>query len=346
MKKSVFIVISVLFIGLLTLFVFNKSQVTVVNPLFVSNENLKPIDINAISSNVNLNDISKALPDSLKHTSLKGTEIDGIYPVDKDGNLLFSKSIKHRFEYFLSLMGEFDLDHVMELIRSDITSNLNSPAQEQALKLFDDYVAYKYALSELEESLSKPQRYEINDIAYMRNKLQQMRDVRREYLPLEVVDEFFGFDEMYDDFMLTGLEIKNNQQLSLAEKQQQLKDLEQSLPQDVQAMRDETQRISQVFLLSNTIIENGGSDQDVYKLNEQEFGQEAALRLKALNEKRTIWQQRVDDYLNKKKEIMLDENLTDEEKIKQIMILKQSSFEQSEWNKLMAYELMQEQPNG
>ncbi len=32
-----------------------------------------------------------------ENSSLKGTEIDGMYPVDADGKLIFSKSIKYRF---------------------------------------------------------------------------------------------------------------------------------------------------------------------------------------------------------------------------------------------------------
>lgn len=286
---------------------------------------------------------SNVLPEHLKNTSLKGTSIDGLYPVDNQGNLLLSKDIKNRFEYFLSTMGEFEIAQVMDMIKEDIALNLVSPAKEQALKLFDDYIAYKYALADLEASLDTPEDYEIHDIERMRSQLQQMRNVRREYLSSDAVDAFFGFDEMYDDFMLARLEVQNNQQLSAQEKQQQLDGLEDSLPQDVKIMREETQRISQVFLLTEEVKKQGGTEQDVYDINEQEFGQEAAQRLQVLEQQRQQWQNRVNRFMVKKHSIEQDENLSDAEKSRAIENTRSTMFEQTEYTKLSAYELMYEE---
>jgi lipase chaperone LimK len=283
---------------------------------------------------------SQELPEKLKQTSLKGTTIDGLYPVDAQGNLLLSKDIKNRFEYFLSTMGEFELEQVLDMIKEDIALNLNSPAKEQALKLFDDYVAYKYALSDLEASLSAPQDYEVNDIERMRSQLQKMRDVRREYLDVEAVNAFFGFDEIYDDFMLASLEIKNNLQLTDTERSEQLLGLEQGLPQDVQQMRNETQRVSQVFSLTENIRKDGGTNEAIYTINEQEFGQEAAEKLQVLNQQRNQWQSRVNIFINKKQSIEKDELLNDAEKESAISDIRSSLFEQAEIRKLSAYELM------
>jgi len=342
--KAEFILIGI-GVGLLVLFVVQQQS-----PLVVSNSELSATDsaadhqkaglLNEHSSKKMMN---QELPVTLKNTSLKGTKIDGIYPVDAQGNLLISKDIKQRFEYFLSTMGEFELEHVLNMIKDDISDNLNSPAKEQALKLFDDYVAYKFALSELEASLNQAQDYEMNDVSRMRFQLEQMRDVRREYLGIEAVDAFFGFDEMYDDFMLASLEVKNNRQLTAKERQEQLKSLEQSLPQDVQEMRNETQRVSQVFLQTEQMKKEGGSDDEIYALNEQEFGQEAAQRLQELNQQRNKWQSRVDGYLQQKSAILSDESMTDKEQKDAVNTLKASGFESSEFTKLSAYELMHEE---
>jgi lipase chaperone LimK len=345
MRKTVFI--SFLIISSITLliaFILPTTKTHIINPLNthelnnLQGKNRDSQLIASIGSKVN-----NQLPDDLIATSLKGTEIDGLYPVDQDGNLLFSKSIKNRFEYFLSLMGEFELEQVLQMIKDDIALNLTSPAKEQALKLFDDYVAYKYALAELEASLSAAQGYEKNDIQRIRYQLQKMRDVRREYLPIDAVDAFFGFDEMYDDFMISSLEIKNNQQLTEPEKQQQLIGLENNLPQDVQTMRDETQRVSQVFLITEEIIKSGGSDQDVFEVNQREFGQEAALRLQVLNEQRNQWQSRVDNYVGEKQAIESNDQLTQEQIEVEVKLLKEAQFESTELNKLSAYEIIKKE---
>jgi lipase chaperone LimK len=348
MKKSVLTKLSIISaVILLIAFIMSNISTKIINPLTVPDtQNFFDKSSDLLTIPMIVSKMSNQLPDDLLETSLKGTEIDGLYPVDQDGNLLFSKSIKHRFEYFLSLMGEFDLDQVLQMIKDDINLNLTSPAKEQALKLFDDYVAYKYALTELEASLAAAEGYELNDIERIRAQLQQMRDVRREYLPIDAVDAFFGFDEMYDDFMLTSLEIKNNQQLTESEKQKQLTGLENNLPQDVQAMRDETQRISQVFLITEEIKNAGGTDEDVFAINEQEFGQEAALRLQALNQQRSEWQSRVDNYVRSKQAIENNSTLTQEQIDEQVEQLKEIQFDLSELNKLSAYELMKRQSSG
>ena len=273
-------------------------------------------------------------------TSLKGTDIDGMYPVDSDGNLLFSAAIKHRFEYFLSTMGEFPLDDVLQMVKGDIEANLTSPAKEQALKLFDDYIAYKYALVELEKTFEPSQHYEVSNIERFRHQLEQLRNKRREHLDSEAADAFFGFDELYDDFMLSQLEIQNNSQLTPSEKQQQIQALQQGLPEDVRQMREETERISKVFELTQEMKEEGASESQVFDYNSQQFGQEAAQRLQALDENRQAWQQKVDNYLLEKSQILKDDLLSHEEQIQEIKRLANERFTSLELKRLPAFEVM------
>tara|TARA_B100001063_G_scaffold157204_1_gene146640 strand:+ start:2359 stop:3393 length:1035 start_codon:yes stop_codon:yes gene_type:complete len=286
---------------------------------------------------------SNQLPDFLQGTSLKGTAIDGLYPVDENGNLLLSGSIKHRFEYFLSTMGEFSLEQVQAMIRDDITLNLEEPARSQALQLFEDYVGYKYALSDLEQSLQAPQPYEINDIERMRLQLQQLRDKRREYFNQETVDAFFGFDELYDDFMLNRLDIQSNSQLTAEEKSEQISSLEQSLPAEVRSMRDETQRISQVFELTNQMRDEGASDSEIFERNSQEFGQAAAERLQQLDNQRQAFAQKAEGFIARKQLILANDSLTDTEKQTQIDEAL-TAFDDNEKRRLKALELMQLEP--
>ena len=321
---------------LLGLWVLSPSQSLVDNNL-----NLKTALREPVTTSTSATRVSKVVMNpALKNSSLKGTDIDGMYPVDESGNLLFSKSIKYRFEYFLSTLGEFPLEQVLQMVRDDIQLNLQDPARQQALDLFDDYIAYKYALAELEGSFEAGASYESQDIQKLRFQLQQLRDKRREYLPSEAVDAFFGFDELYDDFVLTSLEIKHSQQLTAQEKQQQLKSLEQSLPSEVQEMRDETTRISHVFKLTQEMKEQGASMEDIFDYNSQEFGQQAAERLQVLDENRQAWQVKVQNYLADKQAILAQEELSEVEKAEKINVLKSGQFSQQEQARLPAFELM------
>ena len=283
--------------------------------------------------------MNNQLPGFLQGSSLKGTSIDGLYPVDEHGNLLLSAAIKHRFEYFLSTMGEFSLEEVQKMIRDDIELNLEEPARSQALQLFDDYLGYKYALSELEQSLQAPQEYEMNDIQRMRLQLQQLRDKRREYFNQDAVDAFFGFDELYDDFMLNRLEIQSSSQLTAQEKAEQIRSLEQNLPEEVRTMRDDTQRASQVFEVTNDMREQGATDEEIFQHNSQAFGQEAAQRLQQLDRQRKVFQQQADQFFTQKQTILADDTLTETEQQQQINQALEG-FDENQRRRLKALELM------
>ena len=273
-------------------------------------------------------------------TSLKGTDKDGAYPTDDQGNLLMSAAIKERFEYFLSTLGEFPLESVLQMVRDDIELSLQSPAKEQALKLFDDYIAYKYSLAELEKSMDAAQNYEINDIERFRMQLERLRDKRREYLAQDTVDAFFGFDEMYDDFMLARLEIQNSSQLTKQEKLEQIKSLEDSLPEAVKDMRDDSQKVSQAFKVSESMREEGANDEEVFDYNSQQFGQEAAVKLQDLNDQRAAWKSRVENYLQKKSNIEMNENLDSQQQQESIAELREQHFSETEIKRLPAFEII------
>lgn len=278
-----------------------------------------------------------------QNTSLTGTDKDGAYPLDDEGNLIISHAIKERFEYFLSTMGEFPLEAVLAMVKDDIQLSLPSPAKEQALQLFEDYIAYKYALAELEKSLEVARDYEVNDIERFRYQLDQLRNKRREYMSNETVDAFFGFDEMYDDFMLARLEVQNNRQLSKQEKSEQLQALEASLPPDVQDMRDQSTRISDAFAVSETMREQGASDSEVFEYRSQMFSQEAAQNLQALDQQRSEWKARVQRYLQLKADIKMDLGLAQEEQQSAILELQQQRFNETELKRLPAYEIIYSQ---
>ncbi|MCP5350945.1 MAG: lipase secretion chaperone [Oceanospirillaceae bacterium] len=287
-------------------------------------------------------DASQSLQDGLhdaaarEKTSLKGTDIDGAYPVGPDGHLLLNVSIKERFEYFLSTLGEFSLDEVLAMVRDDISRELQEPARSEALKLFEDYIAYKRSLVELEKQLGSAASFEQYDMSNMRLRLDQLRNKRREYLSAEAADAFFGFDETYDDFMLGKLDIMNNPQLTADEKAAQISMLENQLPAQLQDMRSETERISQVFAQTEKMKQQGATAEEVYAQNSAAFGSEAAARIATLENQRAQWQQRIDTYLAAKKAVQ-DSQRSETQKQQAIEQLR-AAFTPQEQLRLAAYE--------
>lgn len=274
--------------------------------------------------------------------SLKGTDTDGAYPVDEQGQLIMSDRIRHRFEYFLSTLGELELAEVIKLIEEDIRQQLDEPAESQALQLLENYIEYKKALIALEQASEAPAMYEIQDIEAMRQRLQNMQAVRRQYLSDEAVNAFFGFDESYDEYMLSRLQILNNTQLTQQQKQAQIDSLKNSLPQEVRQLHKETQHISEVYKQTQAYKDQGMSDAAIFDYHQQEFGQEAAIRLQQVEEKRSQFIDRVNHYLSQRSTIINDEEMSPSDKEASIQELK-NEFSESEQIRLRAYELMTDQ---
>ncbi len=273
--------------------------------------------------------------------SLKGTDIDGAYPVGEHGRLLAHISIRERFEYFLSLSGEFTFEEIMALIRSDINKQLTSPAKEEALALLDSYIAYKYALKNLAEILGAEGGLDGKiDLTMYRAQLEQLRDVRRNYFNVDVTEAFFGFDETYDDFTLDSLTIKHDSSLTAEEKDAQLLSLEENLPQDVLQVRSETQKITKAGQVIKKMKQEGASEEAVFNYNSQQFGQEAAERLQSASRERQALHNRVDTFLSQKAAIQADQSLNLASQKTQIESLKQASFSTLEQLRLPAFELM------
>lgn len=336
--RTLFIVVPILIASWFLIPMFQGPDVILDTPARVVEKSI--INSPEIISNKSPTQSQKSIVKDKQQTSLKGTDKDGAYPVDDEGNLLMSAAIKERFEYFLSTLGEFPLESVFKMVRDDIALSLESPAKEQALKLFDDYIAYKYSLAELEKSMDAAQNYEVNDIERFRLQLDHLRDKRREYLAQDTVDAFFGFDEMYDDFMLARLEIQNSGQLTKQEKSEQIKSLEDSLPETVRNMRDDSQKVSAAFKVSESMREEGADDDEVFEYNSQQFGQEAAVKLQHLNDQRSAWKARVENYLQKKIDIEMNNNLADADKQESIEELRRQGFSEKELQRLPAFEII------
>lgn len=292
------------------------------------------IALRMASASQGLNPINN--PQMRDKISLKGTQIDGAYPVAGDGHLLLHVSIKERFEYFLSILGEFTLDDVLTMVREDINQELTEPARSEALALFEDYIAYKRSLVELEKQLGSAASFEQYDMSNMRLRLDQLRNKRREYLSGDAVDAFFGFDETYDDFMLGKLEVINNPQLTAEEKTAQISMLENQLPAELQSMRAETERISQIFAQTDKMKQQGASAEQVFAKNAQEFGPQAAERIAALEVQRGQWQQRIAAYLAAKQ--ALESSDKSESQKQQALSVLKASFSEQEQLRLTAYE--------
>ena len=106
----------------------------------------------------------------------------------------------------------------------------------------------------------------------------------------------FAAEIQYDNFMLEHLTIQQNEDLTDAEKLQQVEVLEASLPEDVRAGRESAMAPAKVYEQAQQMKADGQSDADIYQMRSETLGEEAATALAQLDQQRDQWQQRLNSF--------------------------------------------------
>ena len=103
--------------------------------------------------------------------SWRGTVPDGALREDEHGNLIVSEEVRRRFDYFLSALGEEELNVLRSRVAAHLQAALSATAARQAWALFERYIGYRSALRELDEH--------DGSVAGMRQSLEERRALRR-----------------------------------------------------------------------------------------------------------------------------------------------------------------------
>ena len=160
--------------------------------------------------------------------SWRGTVPDGELRADANGDLVVSEGVRWRFDYFLSALGEEDLNVLRARVAAHLDEVLPPRAARQAWALFEQYVGYRAALRGLEEPGREP--------AALRRSLEERQALRAQWFDATAREAFFGFRDRYDRFALARRDILDDESLNAEQKAARLAELEASLPEDLRAM--------------------------------------------------------------------------------------------------------------
>lgn len=263
--------------------------------------------------------------------SFVGTQVDGEFHVDAAGNLLISDDIRRIFDYFLSAIGEETIQASVKRLQGYITSQLQSPAREQALALLDQYLDYKKQLVQLERDL--PQ---LASLDAMQQREQAVQALRASIFTAEVHQAFFSGEESYNQFTLQRLAIRHDQRLNDQQKAEALDQLRANLPEQLQ---DAVIPQMQTELRQQTIAlqAQGGSAEQIQQLRLQLVGAEATVRLNELDQRRQQWNTRLSDYRQEKARIEAS-GLSDSDKESALQEVAEERFNEQERLRLAAAE--------
>lgn len=265
--------------------------------------------------------------------SFRGTEVDGQWCLDEQGNLMVTQDARRIFDYFLAATGEEPLERILQRIRRHIESSLQEPAAGQAQSLLADYIELLQKMSDFTESVGFDDHPD--DLA---QRLQRLMEVRRSYLTPEVADAFFGDEETYDRFTINQMRIEQDDQLDAQEKQLRQDELLSQLPDDMRNAIQSSQTAVHLQAQTRHWEARGGSVEELRQIRTELVGAEAADRLSKLDSKRQQWDRRMDDWFEVRQTLMEDTRMDESDREQTLARLRTEHFSEQEIRRVEALE--------
>ncbi|MBN9684116.1 MULTISPECIES: lipase secretion chaperone [unclassified Corallococcus] len=226
--------------------------------------------------------------------SLKDTEEDGAVLVDASGHLVPNADLRRFFNYYLSATGEEPASLIRERILTALRAKkLPAAAMDEAVQVLDDYLAYLDAARGLASKGSAA----MPDTA---ERLESLRKLRREHLGPGVADGLFGQEEAVDAVAVERLKLMKDASLTKEEREQRMAALEERLPPEVRASREEAVRPLRQQAVEQELLAAGATAEDLHQHRLSTVGPEATERLEALDAERAQWKQRLADFRAKR----------------------------------------------
>lgn len=229
---------------------------------------------------------------------LKGTDINGILIEDSDGNLIKNKGLKRLIKHFQLLLAEgYTQTEVKDLLSVYFDEQVSEEAALQAKEFSQRYFQYQDQI----KTLGEENNYSNNGLDYqlevVLDIVEQRQELRRSYFTEEELETYFKDLEAYEAHQIEAHKILKNSNLDQEEKQFLVKELDSTLPLNIQQARIRTFATNHIATFQSDSIES--SDRKTYLAEKytNHFGEEAAERLLAQQQESLIWNEKRKHYL-------------------------------------------------
>lgn len=257
---------------------------------------------------------------------LQGLEPDIRLSTDAEGNLVPTRDLRVLLDFYLANIDQEPLATALARIRAALSQRLKEPAMSQALSLLERYVGYRIALDHLQHELASGVTKTGFDVNVLLQRQEQLERVQHEYFDRDEKTAFFREETELDSYTLAKLAIEQNSSLTDSEKQQQIAQLTQQLPETIRVARKRAVIHGDLFQKVEAMKADNASDADLYQLRAKELGEDAAVKLAQLDQQQQQWQQRLSDYQQQKSRI-LEAGLSESDQIIAVTRLRERLFE-------------------
>ena len=127
------------------------------------------------------------------------------------------------------------------------------------------------------------------------------------------------------------------------QKQQRLTQLLSEQPSELQEQIKLINQYQELTQLTEEWSNRKGTQQELRELRVNAVGLEATNRLEALDQENLQWNNKIDQYINKRNEVLNNNALSQQEKQQQLNKIKQQNFNAQELIRVDTYETMHDQ---
>lgn len=343
-KNLIGIVLFCVFGALITTIVSNQSTPTVTighvdlsypKTLSSKEKSVSPeamLDIiNKDISDKDIKSLINTLPSSLSDAS-PPSKLD----VDAEGNLIINMKIKHLFEFYLTAIGEENLDIIILRIKESLKSQLKDQSLITANEILEGYLQYRNNIANIKNQYTESHDSEEFSMTLIKNMKDEIIQSRSAFLSQEVSEVFFTHEDEYDIYMMSRIEIGGNSNYSAEYKLELIQDLEDQAPSWITSASKRSNIVAINRLNELNLIKEGASESDIYDYRVSTFGQEIADKKNELDIKRNNWKNKINLHKKSVQRIMESDQYTESEKSTLINNLRDDNFQGSEKRRAIA----------
>ena len=264
--------------------------------------NTSPITANATP-------LPTSLPTSLPK-SLQGTQVDGEIIIDENKQLVVTAGLRRLFDYFLSAQGEEPLSQIEQRVIAYIREHTPEPAASQAVNIFQNYLTYLTAVSQLDKPKAQPNpNVSALDLSAIKNQLRAVQQLQARYFDAKTREAFFGDEQALNDYNMTVVEANQNAQLSNDQRQAIIDKAQTAYIASVndpnlQTKLTQQRNIDKLLAQTQQMQQQGATQSQINAMRSQYVSPEAVKRLEQLDQSEAQFAQRVATYQTQSNQIL------------------------------------------
>ena len=275
-----------------------------------------------------------ALQGRLQSSSLRGALPDGAIPLDPHGRVDPDPSLLRRFDWYLSLDGEFRTDEIRTVLLAAVRDEHGADVASEVALWFDRYLGLRETLKGMALASDIPRRIE------------QLRSVQRQWFG-EHADELFGAEIAELRYTASRRSLLDDASLSPDQRDAALARLDADRPASARSAEREA---SSAVLLEEQTEQFEQLGLDAAQRREERaalWGEAAADRLAQLDEAQAAWDARIADYLRERDLLMRRSDLSRDGRERLLQTMRERLFDPGERSRIEALEgIGQLQPRG